>query len=354
VYVDAAFCGQTRVTELNNGGIFTEFASGTIQAGKVDEFGGSALPSGGGIGPEWVRVGWLTMSADVDIQSCKIELQSSSSGIATLNRGLVNWAYVQLGSRTIQILPPAWSYDLDGDKTIGVGDLSLFAGSWQKTVPPAAAGHDFDCDNFVGVGDLSWFATGWQKATNNPTILYPACTPPPAAKMAASASNLQGLIPPPPAMEDVLFGLALRETQTSKDTATNLPDSVEAIVPDGTYYLEVWASDAGDINTGLTSAYVDLEITPGPVAIATVGHGGIFTQFKGGTVGAAGIGNLGGSTMTQGVGVEPMWARVAVVKMTVPSRQITFALKPGAWGTAAYGRGEIPWNKIALGSLEYV
>ncbi|NLH17701.1 MAG: hypothetical protein GX455_14080 [Phycisphaerae bacterium] len=353
MYVDVGFCGQTQATQLNNGGIFTEFASGTIQSGKVDEFGGSALPSGGGIGPEWVRVGWLTISADVDIPTCKIELQPSSSGIAALTRGLINWAYVQLGSRTIQILPPARSYDLDGDKTIGVGDLSLFAGSWQKLVPPATAGHDFDCDNFVGVGDLSWFATGWLKATNNPTILYPACTPPPSAGIPLPPSSWPGTIPSPPVMEDVLVGLALRDTASSKDTASNLPDSVGEIVPGGTYYLEVWSSDAGDINTGLTSVYVDLEFTEGAVTVANVSHGGIFTQFKGGTVGTAGIVNLGGSTLTQGVGGNPVWARLAVIMLTAKQHKISFMLKPSAWGVSAYGRGTIPWSKIAMGNLEY-
>src|SRR5262249_29103192 len=89
VYGDANDCSQTAPTALSNGNIFTVFPSGTIVAGGVDEFGGSALPSGGGVQPQWVRVGWLQMAASVESTACTIALAPSSSGIAAYNRGLV-------------------------------------------------------------------------------------------------------------------------------------------------------------------------------------------------------------------------------------------------------------------------
>lgn len=56
---------------------------------------------------------------------------------------------------------------------------------------------------------------------------------------------------------------------------------------------------------------------------------------------------------TKGVGVEPEWARLAVVEMyadaTPPS--VTFALSPSSTGVSAWGRGIILWDKIPLGSV---
>src|SRR6185503_1793181 len=130
--------------------------------------GGSALPNGGGIAPQWVRVGWIQMFAGLDTSSCSIALQPSTGGVAAFNRGLINWALVQLGSVNLTIAPPARTYDLDASTVINVGDLSLFAPSWLQTVPPAPPAHDFDCNDAVGVSDLSWFATGWNKNVNDP------------------------------------------------------------------------------------------------------------------------------------------------------------------------------------------
>jgi hypothetical protein len=150
VYVDVDFCEQTSASDVEHGTIFVTFPDGTIQPGSVDEFGGSALPSGGGIEPEWVRVGWIQMSTKIDLGTCTISLSPSSTGVGALDRGLIPWAFVDLGSIELEISPPVRSYDLDGDDYIDLADLSYFAISWLQHVPPANEEHDFDCDNYVG------------------------------------------------------------------------------------------------------------------------------------------------------------------------------------------------------------
>ncbi|MHC4098381.1 MAG: LamG domain-containing protein, partial [Planctomycetota bacterium] len=358
VYVDVGFCSQTGASELNHGTIFVTFPNGTIQPGGVDEFGGSALPSGGGIEPEWVRVGWIQMNAQAETETCTISLLPSSTGIAALDRGAIPWTAVDLGSVEIEIAPPARSYDLDGDDFIGLSDLSFFAGSWKEHVPPGDEEHDFDCDNKVGISDLSWFATGWQKYTNDVTILYPPC----------STGGEAAWLPNNSALEmqnsdvfqtstqtdiDIAFSLAALDSPSSFDTTSTLPTSVKKISAGQTYYLELWVRDSGHINTGLTSAYIDLSFPTYAATVTNVSYGGIFTLFNEGSVLSGKIDELGGSSLPGGDGIEPEWARIAVVQIladaTLPF--VTFTLSPSSMGVAALGRGTIPWNDISLSSL---
>ena len=51
-----------------------------------------------------------------------------------------------------------------------------------------------------------------------------------------------------------------------------LPDSLTAVAPGETYYVEVWASDVGDVNTGLTSVYVDLAFPSGAANAGGITH----------------------------------------------------------------------------------
>jgi len=362
VYIDVSFCQWASALAVKHGTIFITFPDGNIQPGGVNEFGGSALPSGDGIEPNWVRVGWIQMSGTT-IEACTISLLPSSTGVAALDRGLISWDQIDLGSVELEITPAAKSYDLDSDGFIGVGDLSLFAGSWQEPVPPANAAHDFDCDVFVGVGDLSWFATGWMKYTNDPTILYVACPtggggvieanreilesrPLNTSFVSVSSKALEGLI-------DVSFEVVVLDAPSEYDTTTVLPSSIDIISNGQTYYLEVWATDAGYVNTGLISAYVDVTFPADTASVRNISHGGIFTGFPDGSAVSGLIEDLGGSTLSQGVGVEPWWVRVAVVQMhaDLAPRSVTFTLLPSNTGVSAYGRGSIPWDNIWLGSV---
>ena len=357
VYVDVGFCSQTSASALDHGTIFVTFSDGTIQPGGVDEFGGSALPSGGGIEPEWVRVGWIHMNTQAETETCAISLLPSSTGIAALDRGAIPWTAVDLGSVELEIAPPVRSYDLDGDNFIGLSDLSFFAGSWKQHVPPADEAHDFDCDNKVGISDLSWFATGWQKYTNDPTILYPPCSTGTEAAWLPNNSALEmqnsDVFQTSTTDIDIAFSLAVLDSPSSSDTTTTLPTSVKKISAGQTYYLELWVRDSGHINTGLTSAYIDLSFPTDAATVTNVSYGGIFTLFNEESVLSGKIDELGGSSLPGGDGIEPEWARVAVVQIladaTLPF--VTFTLSPSSLGVAALGRGTIPWDDISLGSL---
>jgi hypothetical protein len=363
VYVDISFCGQTSASNVEHGTVFTMFTAGDIQPGGVNEFGGSTFAAGVGAEPNWVRIGWIEMSAVIDAPTCSISLLPSTGGVAAYGQGLVPWAFIGLGSVDLQILPPARSYNLDGDSVIGVGDLSLFVPSWQQSVPPAQNAHDFDCDCFVGVGDLSWFATGWLKSPADPTILYPPC---PGGGNCGKVTSMDSIAPRgftlsslhptakmsgTPADIDVAFELVVLNAPSASATTIVLPISIGSITQGQTYYVEVWVSDVGNISTGITSAYVDLHFPAAAASVTNISHGSIFTLFPSGSVAVGVIDELGGSQLSPGVGVAPQWARVAVIRMradAVPPL-VTFSLSPSSTKVASYGRGVVDWDDITLG-----
>jgi hypothetical protein len=360
VYIDVLAWegpGGSTATGVQHGTIFTADPCETIIQGfLVGQFGGSAVPHGGGIDPEWVRVGWIRMMGTLE-GAYPIDLQPASGGgnVSTLHGGVVPWSFVDLQSTEVEILAPARSYDLNGDNLIGVGDWGLFTPSWLQAVPPADERADFDCDGFVGVGDLSWFATGWLKSTSNPTILYPVC---PGGGVASALGDERmnkdlGSVGISEASSDVAFEVVVLESASGSDTTTALPSSVEGIEDGETYYVEIWVSDIGDIDTGIVAAYVDLSF-PEELSVVSISHGGVFTAVASGFNNGPGIiDELGGSALPHGGAIEPEWTRVAVVQIHADSEPASafFALSASSTGVAAYGRGIIEWEDISLDSL---
>ncbi len=351
VYADVSFCPQTQAQALFHGSTFNQFGSGTMGASSVDEFGGSALPHGGGIEPSWVRIGWIEMRAGLNADSCRIALAPSANGVAAFGRGLVSNDFIEYGSAVLLISQPTTSYDLDGNRAVNVGDLSLFAGSWMDAVPPAVATHDFDCDGFVGPGDLSWFATAWLKSVDDPSILYPPC----ALGGGGGAGGERGGDAGAGgggADEDARIALCVLAAPSPTEVATAVPPSLASVAPAAEFYLEVWASDVGDINTGLTSAYVDLEFPAEAASVLDIQHGDIFNVFPSGAVAVGRVDELGGSDL-EGAGIEPRWGRVATVKMNAAAaaQEASFTLAPSTSGVASLGRGLIPWEKVGLAGV---
>lgn len=83
---------------------------------------------------------------------------------------------------------------------------------------------------------------------------------------------------------------------------------------DPNYTLEVWVSDVGSVNTGVTSAYLDVEWDNDAINDATgMTHGALFGFFPEGTINnpISQVTNFGGSDATfAGQGLEPVFARV--------------------------------------------
>jgi hypothetical protein len=158
----------------------------------------------------------------------------------------------------------------------------------------------------------------------------------------------------PAAGADVNVSVVALLSPSPSDTTNTLPSSVLSVPKGQDYYVEVWASDVGTTNTGLTSVYTDVAFTPSSAAsVQSINHGGIFTVFASGTVISGGIDELGGSSLT-GAGVEPQWARVATIRMRADTAgTVSFSLAASTTGVAALGRGLIPWYQVSLGNVTF-
>jgi hypothetical protein len=165
--------------------------------------------------------------------------------------------------------------------------------------------------------------------------------------IASSLMAMLLLVPTAPA-QDLDFRLIARPSPSAYETTTQLPDSLASVTVGDTYYVEFWVSDVGSLNTGVTSAYIDVSW---PASLATahnVDHGSLYIVFPSGTIAPGFLDELGGSTFNV-VGIEPQWARVAVIEVTADAEgAITYTASPSDTGAAAYGRGVIPWGQIAL------
>ena len=150
---------------------------------------------------------------------------------------------------------------------------------------------------------------------------------------------------------DVKFRLLALAAPSQVDTATSLPESIRAVKIGTNYCLEVWASDVGDINTGLTSAYVDLGI-PAEVTVVESRTSDIFNIFASGTPMGNLVDELGGSNL-QGVGIMPRWSQVGVVTLKAESDipSAVHQLRPSTSGVACLGRGVIPVSAVEFDSL---
>ena len=247
-------------------------------------------------------------------------------------------------------VPDVCIYDLDDDDFIGPGDFSLFACCWLHLAGDYGCSglfpcvdSDFDCDGLVGPGDLSWFATGWLKPCGDPSILLPPCRSGAMGPAIVAAQSLGSSTP------DVRLHLVTLLSPSPSDMMETLPSSVRSMSEGQDYFVEVWTSDVGQRNTGLTSVYADAILgSSGAASVRSISHGDIFTVFTSGTVYPDRIDELGGSSLTA-AGIEPCWVRVATVEMHAEaSGPVGCYLAQSSTRVAALGRGLIPWSEVSL------
>ena len=181
----------------------------------MDEFGGSALPSGGGIEPEWVRVGWIAMSADVDVSACTISLLPSITGVAALGRGSIPWDSVYLGPITLTLFQ-----DCNGN---GIPDDIDISESTSQ-----------DC-NGNGVPDECDIAEGTSQDCNGNGI-PDECD---IADATSNDGNADG-IPDECQLDVRIMPVAvLIDPSITSDVRTALPETISAVVRGSTYDVEI-------------------------------------------------------------------------------------------------------------------
>ena len=131
-----------------------------------------------------------------------------------------------------------------------------------------------------------------------------------------------------------------------------LPGAIDAVQAGQTYYLELWARDTGKESgpVGITGGSVDLHYdTSATDALAVTNLD--FDFVFGGTINdAAGlVDDLGGGTMSGGMGLGPDWARMAYVQFVANRHgEINFELSPGVFQFSRFGLSNVAWDRVGL------
>src|SRR3989304_3844852 len=126
----------------------------------IDELGGSALPGGEGIEPDWVRVGLVELEADAGDPSGTYVLAPSATGVAALARGIIGWRNIALGA--VSVDGAGIPGDVNGDGLVDVQDLVEVVLSWGQCLqPPRTCPADLNDDGVVAVQDLIEVILNW-------------------------------------------------------------------------------------------------------------------------------------------------------------------------------------------------
>lgn len=150
---------------------------------------------------------------------------------------------------------------------------------------------------------------------------------------------------------DFEYHCVIVESPTTTNQASTLPNSIAQVGVGNSFYVEFWATDSGTTNTGLVSAYADLDYPENLISCGATTATTLFSLFTDGICEGAMIDELGGSQLAGGVGVEPEWARVAYVEFTaIYGGPAEFAFKPAQSESSAYNRGLIAPEDIEYGS----
>ena len=108
--------GVATATGFSHGSIFTFLSTGTLLPGALDEFGGCSFTPYG-VAPEWVRIGYLSVTASA-LGTVTYDLNPSTSGVSLFGHGTVPWGTIYL-----DMLPTEHSPDCNGNGIPDIDDI---------------------------------------------------------------------------------------------------------------------------------------------------------------------------------------------------------------------------------------
>ncbi|MGB0714526.1 MAG: hypothetical protein ACPGXK_01525 [Phycisphaerae bacterium] len=119
------------------------------------------------------------------------------------------------------------------------------------------------------------------------------------------------------------------------------------------FVVELWTSDIGVLNTGVTGFYVDVSYDPNVLSADSLDYGALFPILQEGAIDQAMgmVTNFGGTNFDP-QGIEPEWARIGTIAFTTngpPPTTITTDL--GVGGLGVFGRPPPATNEVDFGNV---
>lgn len=154
---------------------------------------------------------------------------------------------------------------------------------------------------------------------------------------------------------DVRASLAIVATPSETDYADHVPDSIEGIGLDTSFFVEIWVQDSSGTPSGIVGGHVDIRYTTEFIDSTGVMDHAVFDLLVSGTTDdAAGhVDDFGGATLSAGQGVAPEWARFGYLEfVAVEPGVVSFDLEPGEFEFSLLGIGNVPWADASLSGAE--
>ncbi len=358
VYVNVTFDAITfQASNIDHRPPFTSNIDGQIDnvAGIISNLGGADLTASGvGISPEWRRVAIVELKSQDCPVNTTISVDVGSSGVSTIDNGLIDPADVSIDSETFGIQSNC-VYDLDGDTFINAGDSGIFAGCWLTGLGDVGFNRacDFDCSAFVDAGDIGWFAAGWLQAC--PSISQselPLCRrcDTGAPMIGDGSTRHQVATFTKPEHHNGLDKLINSSLATSAWRISWETDK-SFIAVDETFEVSLYVRDETIGTLGVSAVFVDVVFDPNQVDVIQATTDDHFPMFASGTLRARSVQWFGGATLESGIGVNDRASFGSILLKAKKDMLVgpgTFTIIPREHGIAGVGKGLIDPADISL------
>lgn len=385
-YVDLHYPGCLSVAdEPSCSSLFNTLCDGTATGFVVDELGGSQFDAGGiGADLQWAKIGMVPFTAGLECEQVVITLQPAESESSAFNRGVVPTTDIGYESCDFQVVAQGCVDDEDcNDRQFCTGDETCLDFECQPGTPrvcdDGVACTDDSCDPTAedGAGGcinfpnhlncaIGGFCNGTETCDTELGCL--SGTPPcdDIDDCCGATLSCDG----PCEESDFQYRCVIVSAESTVDRSPDLPAGLDQVAVDDTFYVEFWATDSGDTNTGLTSAYADLQYPGTCVSVSEelFSCSSLFNLFcSSGTDEDGVVDELGGNQLASGVGAPgegaaegvTEWARIGSVAFTAASaseceQPVIFNLALAEIESAAFNRGFVDTADIDYGSCQLV
>ncbi len=210
---------------------------------------------------------------------------------------------------------------------------------WDDGMPLAAvrddlAGGRVDLGLYPPSDDVVFFY--WDASTDGARLL------------ANALIYTSGLMPIDVAVQVVVLS-APSATETTDDPSV-LPGQISSCT--SAFVIELWVSDLGAVNTGITGLYVDVLYDQAVLQVDNLVNGSLFPSFTEGTIDNAQgqVTNFGGSNFQTPQGISPTWAKLGHLEVSqVADGQSRIGTLLGVGGLGVFGRVPPPLSEIDFG-----
>ena len=143
--------------------------------------------------------------------------------------------------------------------------------------------------------------------------------------------------------------LVVRKELSTLDEVSPLPESLTTVAIGASYFVEIWIQDQLPGSMGITGGTVDVNFPSSLTQALAIDHSGVYTLLTSGSINNATgqIDDIGGGTLTSGIAIAPMYARLGAIEFQGDSLGTsTFTVSAGGIEFGRFLEGAISSDDI--------